>query len=213
MRENHTTDRNYAADGCIMFDTDPDLRKGKGCKMQEDLLMAKIAQGDEDSFAQLYELWRRRIMAYAFRSLRDIHEAQDVMQETFLQLYKAAPTYRCEGKFGAFVFRIAGNLVRGRFRNGRQIDSLDDIIEDESDFHPDSLRHSPEESVIYGIDTERLLAGLPVRQKEALILVASGVSYSEGAEMLQVSTDAFAQLVLRGRRSLRLSMARMSDPS
>ena len=114
MRENHTTDRNYAADGCIMLDTNPDLRKGKGCKMQEDLLMAKIAQGDEDSFAQLYELWRRRIMAYAFRSLRDIHEAQDVMQETFLQLYKAAPTYRCEGKFGAFVFRIAGNLVRER---------------------------------------------------------------------------------------------------
>jgi RNA polymerase sigma-70 factor (ECF subfamily) len=185
----------------------------KGCLMQEDVLMMKIAEGDEDSFTKLYELWCRRVMAYAFRSLLDLHEAQDVVQETFIQVYKAAPGYRAEGKFGAFVFRIAGNIVRGRFRNARHADSLTEIIDDETAPHPESLSYSPEESVINSIDIERMLALLPPRQKEALILVASGVTYGDGAEMLQISTDAFAQLVLRGRRALKMKIARMSDVS
>jgi RNA polymerase sigma-70 factor (ECF subfamily) len=179
--------------------------------MQEDVLMMRIAKGDENSFTELYELWCRRVMAYAFRSLRDLHEAQDVVQETFIQVYRAAPAYRAEGKFGAFVFRIAGNIVRGRFRNGRQVDSLTEIIDDEELPHPESLKYSPEDSVLSSIDIERMLALLPARQKEALILVASGVSYTEGAEMLQISNDAFAQLVLRGRRALKMKMARMSE--
>jgi RNA polymerase sigma-70 factor (ECF subfamily) len=179
--------------------------------MQEDVLMMRIAEGDEDSFAELYELWRKRIMAYAFRSLRDLHEAQDVVQETFIQVYRAAPAYRAEGKFGAFVFRIAGNIVRGRFRSGKRVDSLTEMIDDESSPHPESLSYSPEESVLYSIDIERMLALLPPRQKEALILVAGGVTYGEGAEMLQITTDAFAQLVLRGRRTLRTKMKRMGE--
>jgi RNA polymerase sigma-70 factor (ECF subfamily) len=179
--------------------------------MQEDVLMMRIAEGDEDSFAELYGLWCKRVMAYAFRSLRDLHEAQDVVQETFIQVYRAAPSYRAEGKFGAFVFRIAGNIVRGRFRRGKQVDSLTAIIEDETLPHPESLSYSPEESVLYSIDIERMLSLLPPRQKEALILVADGVTYGEGAEMLQISVDAFAQLVLRGRRALKMKMARMGE--
>jgi RNA polymerase sigma-70 factor (ECF subfamily) len=181
--------------------------------MQEDVLMTRIAEGDEDSFVELYNLWRRRIMAYAFRSLRDMHEAQDVVQETFIQVYRSAPAYRAEGKFGAFVFRIAGNLVRGRFRSGRQTDSLSEIMDDEGFQHPESLKYSPEESVIYGIDLERMLGLLPARQKEALILVANGVSYAEGAEMMQVTQDAFAQLVMRGRKALKNKIMRMSEIS
>jgi RNA polymerase sigma-70 factor (ECF subfamily) len=179
--------------------------------MQEDALMMRIAEGDEDSFVQLYNLWCRRVMAYAFRALKDLHEAQDVVQETFIQVYRAAPAYRAEGKFGAFVFRIAGNLVRGRFRRVRRVDSLSDIIDDEELPYPDSLKYSPEDSLLNSIDVERLLGLLPARQKEALIFVASGVSYTEGSDMMQITHDAFAQLVLRGRRTLKLKMARMSE--
>lgn len=173
--------------------------------------MTRIAQGDEDSFVLLYGLWSRRVMAYAVRSLHDIQEAQDVVQETFIQVYKAAPKYRAEGKFGAFVFRIAGNLVRGRFRGVLKTDSLSDVLDDETAPYPQSLQYSPEESVISSIDIDRQLSTLPPRQKEALILVASGISYGEGAEMMSITVDAFAQLVLRGRRALRFQMTRMSE--
>jgi RNA polymerase sigma-70 factor (ECF subfamily) len=176
--------------------------------MSEDDLMVRIADGDEASFNELYGMWSRRVMAYAFRTLGDFYEAQDIAQETFIQLYKSAPTYRGEGKFGAFLFRIAGNAVRGRFRKNKPPDSLDEILDDELMGCPESLQYSPEDSVINGIDIERLLGELPVRQKEALILVASGVSYLEGGQMLGISNEAFAQLVLRGRRALKMKLER-----
>jgi RNA polymerase sigma-70 factor (ECF subfamily) len=185
--------------------------------MQEDVLMMKIAEGDEDSFVQLYELWHRRIMAYALRSLRDLHEAQDVVQETFIQVYKSAPSYRAQGKFGAFVLRIAGNLVRHRFRSRsglpgfQSVESITEMLEDEGRLMPESLTHSPEDGVIEGIDAERLLSSLPERQRSALLFVASGVSYADAARAMGITEDAFAQLVLRGRRAIKTKIKRTSD--
>ncbi|MDR3354278.1 MAG: RNA polymerase sigma factor [Synergistaceae bacterium] len=179
--------------------------------------MMKIAEGDEDSFVQLYDLWCRRIMAFALRSLRDLHEAQDVVQETFIQVYKSAPSYRAQGKFGAFVLRIAGNLVRLRFRSRggflgfQSVESITEMLEDEGRLMPESLTHSPEDGVIEGIDAERLLSSLPVRQREALLFVAGGVSYADAARTMSITEDAFAQLVLRGRRAIKTKIKRTSD--
>lgn len=183
----------------------------KNGSMHEDILMLKIAQGDEDSFAQLYEMWCRRVMAYALKSLKDTHEAQDVVQETFIQLYKAAPSYRAEGKFSHFLFRIAGNLVRLRYRNFVKVDSLDMTLEEEGRPYPASLSYTPEDSVISAIDIDRYLSELPHRQREALVMVANGLAYSEAAEIMNITVDAFAQLVLRGRRALKNKIARTSD--
>lgn len=196
-----------------MFIKIEELDGRKDYSMQEDVLMIQIANGDEDSFARLYELWCRRIMAYALRSLRDVYEAQDVVQETFLQVYRAAPSYRAEGKFAPFVLRIAGNLVRMRFRNKRPVDSLTEMLEDESQPMPESLSYSPEEGIIDSIDIDNILKTLPSRQKEALILTSGGISYSEGALMMDITQDAFAQLVLRGRRAIKNKIMRMGDLS
>ena len=194
-----------------MLIVEHEIESGKNCRMSEDILMMKIAQGDEDSFVQLYEMWCRRVMSYALKSLRDTYEAQDVVQETFIQLYKAAPTYRAEGKFSHFLFRIAGNLVRLRYRNSVQVDSLNVVLEDEGGPHPESLSYAPEDGVISSIDIDRLLAELPPRQREALVLVATGAAYAEAANMMEITVDAFAQLVLRGRRTLKNKMKRTSD--
>lgn len=168
----------------------------------EDLLMQRVASGDHESFNELYRLWSRRVMSYAYTALRSVEDARDVVQETFVQLYKSAPTYRAEGKFAAFVMRIAGNQVRMHFRARRPVSSLSDI-EDEEAETPESLRYDPEARILDGIDIDSLLSALPPRQHEALVLVGSGVSYAEGARMLEISQEAFAQLVLRGRRALR----------
>lgn len=195
--ERHKVEKNL-----IMYISDSETH-GRGSRAMEDILMIKIAGGDEDSFNTLYNMWCRRIMSYAFRALRDLHEAQDVVQETFVQVYKAAPTYRAEGKFAPFVLRIAGNLVRHRYRNMRQADSLTEMMEEEHFATPESLAYSPEESLLNGIDIYRMLSTLPPRQKEALLLVANGVSYGDAAEMMEITLEAFAQLVLRGRRALK----------
>lgn len=171
--------------------------------MEEDLLVKRIAEGDQAAFAELYASWSRRIMSYCVRTLRNTEEAEDVVQETFLQLFKAAPSYRAEGKFAGFIFRIAGNLVRSRFRGNPAPDSLTRMLDDEEQETPHNLRYIPEDGILDRIDLETALGLLPDRQREALLLVGQGLSYREGAEVLGVTVEAFAQLVLRGRRVLR----------
>lgn len=168
----------------------------------EDALMSKVASGDQSSFDELYRLWSRRVMAYAYRALHDTEEARDVVQETFMHLYRAAPSYRAEGKFAAFLMRIAGNQVRMRYRSRHPISSLSDV-EDEEMETPECLRYEPEHGLLESIDIDALLSALPPRQREAVTLVGGGVSYADGAAAMNVTHEAFAQLVLRARRSLR----------
>lgn len=168
----------------------------------EDVLMRAIAAGDERSFNALYDLWARRVMVYAYRSLRSTEDAQDVVQETFARLYSAAPRYRAEGKFASFLLRIAGNVVRMRSRRARQIDSIDDIDEDGAPL-PSALAYTPEGPLIDMLDLENALASLPERQREALLITGEGYTYTDGANMMGITTEAFAQLVFRGRRLLR----------
>lgn len=170
----------------------------------EDTLMIRIAQGDGGSFEELYRLWSRRVMSYAYKALRDLHEAQDVVQETFLQIYRAAPAYRAEGKFAAFAFRIAANQIRQRFRTSRPVGTLADAEDDSSQRTPEALTYAPEDGLLDKIDIDMALASLPERQRDALVMAAEGLSYAEAAERMEITPAAFAQLVLRARRALRI---------
>lgn len=169
----------------------------------EDMLMEKIASGDTSCFDVLYGMWARRIWGYVYRSMRSPEDANDIVQETFLQVWRAAPTYRPEGRFAAFVFRIAANFVRAHFRKHHLVSSLSDLEDDETVQYPELLKTYPEDAAIDRIDAELLLAALPERQANALKLVASGMSYADAASEMGISVEAFAQLVLRGRRSAR----------
>lgn len=174
----------------------------------EDLLMQKIASGDRGCFDVLFNMWSRRILAYAYRCLHNAEDAQDVVQETFLQLFKAAPSYKAEGRFAAFILKIAGNNVRMKIRRARPTESLTPLDEEEGIPLPVSLMVFPEDGVIERMDVERLLAAIPERQRQAIELSAGGLSYAEAAKEMGITTEAFAQLMLRGRRSIRALVER-----
>ena len=165
--------------------------------------MGQVAKGDESAFNELYTLWSRRVYSFCCKELKDHHEAEDVTQETFVHLYRAAPSYRAEGKFPGFIFRIASNLITSRYRRFKPVDSLSEMLDEDLKETPKALRYSPEDGVLTRIDLENALKGLPDRQLEALLLHGEGFSYKEGAEILGVTPDAFAQLILRGRRALK----------
>lgn len=178
----------------------------------EDILMQMIAKGDRDSFDKLYSLWSKRVMAYAYRALRSVEDAQDVVQDTFVQIFRSAPTYRSEGKFAPFILRIAGNFVRMRYRRARDAVSLSEQDEDSFSL-PAALTDEPEGSIIDRIDLDRALDALPSRQRDALVLVSGGASYAEASALMGISPEAFAQLVLRGRRTLRSILVQDRDLS
>jgi len=167
----------------------------------DDALMSRVGRGDREAFETLYRRWSRRVMSYAYRSLSDKGEAEDVVQETFLSVYRAASRYRPCERFGAYLFRIAGNAVRSRCRKKWPIPL--DFPEEEDD---SPLPEIGEDWTLFE-ERERIesaLATLPQPQREALLLaVTGGLSYREIALQEGVSEDAVAARVCRARKALR----------
>lgn len=170
------------------------IQKGGCAVVNDDYLMLQFAQGNEKAMEILYQRWAPRILAFARRSLGDFHEAQDVAQESFLLLSKSATCYEPRGRFGAYLFRIAGNLVRSRHRKKVPL-AVEDL--DEEDVS------SVEEQVAWRVDLEMGLQMIPEEQREALLLVVcGGLSYAEAAIVQDVSEVALAKRVSRARKGL-----------
>lgn len=169
----------------------------------DDSLMARIARGEREAFETLYRRWSRRVMSYAWRSLSDKGEAEDVVQETFLSIFRASSRYRPCERFGAFLFRIAGNAVRSRCRRKRPI-PLDFSDGEEEEGLPPSEAEADWALFEERERIEAALATLPDPQRNALLLaVTGGLSYREIALQEGVSEDAVAARICRARKALR----------
>ena len=76
----------------------------------DDRLMLDYVEGDENALRILVERWERPVFAFLVRMLGSPEEAEDLCQDTFMRLIKAADRYQPEGKFQSWLFRIANHL-------------------------------------------------------------------------------------------------------
>ena len=75
-----------------------------------DELIEKIAAGNRDALASLYEQTNKSVYGFALSILKDTHDAQDVLQDCYLHIYSAAGSYRSQGKPMAWILTITRNL-------------------------------------------------------------------------------------------------------
>ncbi len=80
-----------------------------------------VLVGDNDAYRLLVEGASTAVLAVCRRILADPDEAQDVAQDAFIQAYRALPTWRGEGPFGAWVRRIAMRMAFARLRAHRTL--------------------------------------------------------------------------------------------
>lgn len=89
----------------------------KGMFLDESLFPL-IAAGDGDAFLRLYEQTRTSVYSFALSMLHNKHEAEDVMQDTYLKIRMSAHLYQPRGKPMAWVITIVRNLCLMRLRQG-----------------------------------------------------------------------------------------------
>jgi RNA polymerase sigma-70 factor, ECF subfamily len=150
------------------------------------LLVARCANGDEGALAELYDLFGRAAYALALRIVRDASQAEDVVQEAFLDLWRSAGRFdpsrsRPASYLLTFVHRRAVDLVRREQARPRRGGDVDDIADraGRDDIAASLVASEQGESV------RRALAGLPRPQREVLELAYfNGLSQSEIAERL-----------------------------
>jgi RNA polymerase sigma-70 factor (ECF subfamily) len=167
-------------------------------------LVARIATGDGCALDILIRRHEGSALQVAFRFLGDRAEAEEIVQETFLRVYRNAHKYRPAAPFRAWMFRILTNLCRDSKKRAKPVYS-DELVE-----MPDPVA-GPEQSLDRK-QRERAIAlailALPVNQRLALLFAAyEGLSYHETAEILGVSSKSVESLLVRARRTLRQALA------
>lgn len=84
----------------------------------EELLM-RLGSGDMDAFRLFYEGTNRAVYGFLLSILKNHHDAEDCMQDTYLKIRAAAPLYQPQGKPMAWVLTIARNLALMKLRSVR----------------------------------------------------------------------------------------------
>ena len=160
-----------------------------------------IAEGDRSAFASLVERWQMRLINFFYRSTHNRADAEDLAQETFLDLYRAAPRYTARGTFSAFIFTLARRRLIDSYRKSSRrpldfIDPTDYVMQQQAD-QTDATREIEEAF-------HRALAGLPDNQRNAILMLQQqGLAYEEIAEALDASLSAVKTWIHRARTHLR----------
>ena len=80
-------------------------------------LVARVAAGDEDAFAEIYELYSPRVFGFCLKRVGDRAEAEDLAQETFVQLYRSLGSFEGRSSLLTWTFGIAHNVCFRYFRH------------------------------------------------------------------------------------------------
>ncbi|SDG74810.1 RNA polymerase sigma-70 factor, ECF subfamily [Propionivibrio dicarboxylicus] len=159
----------------------------------------------ERLFRQLVQDHRQRLHRFILKNIGHAYDAEDLVQQVFLEASRSYETYRGESALSTWLYGIAMNLTRNYLSRApqRKYDFVDsELLEDiaaESDDPADSIARR--RAVI---SLNRELSALPLEMREVLLLVAlEETSYEEAALMLAIPVGTVRSRVARARARLR----------
>ena len=86
----------------------------------DEQLIARFQQEDEYAYDLLVKRYKDPLMNFIFRFVNDKTDAEDILQETFLRLYKNKHYYKEIAKFSTWIYTIAGNLAKTESRKKKR---------------------------------------------------------------------------------------------
>jgi RNA polymerase sigma-70 factor (ECF subfamily) len=185
-----------------------------GCDsaLAEEAVLVQRARTDPDAFGALYDRYLPRVYRYCYARCGGHTEAEDLTAQTFRRALERLDTFEWKGvPFGAWLFRIAHNLVVDRARRDHGLLSLDGMSERgfEPDGPDDGRAFDVELVQREAVDAAWIAVGeLPPMQRRAVTLYfAHDLSHAEVGRTIGRSEAATKQLVYRAVRSLRARLA------
>lgn len=175
-------------------------------------LLVAFANGDASAGEALVASLGPRLFGYAARVLGDPTEAEDVVQEAMMRLWKIAPDWRQgEAKVSTWAYRVTVNLCTDRLRRRKthaQV-GIDNLPEPEAD-QPSAVETMTERDRADAL--QRALDALPDRQREAVVLRhIEGLSNPEIAGIMDIGVEAVESLTARGKRALKAALIGRKD--
>jgi RNA polymerase sigma-70 factor, ECF subfamily len=174
-------------------------------------LVARAAAGDGHAVAAIYDLYVDGIYRFALAHVGQPADAEDVTQRVFLKMIEGLPGYQERGlPFGAWLFRIARNIVIDRRRSHRPMLSLElapDLGDEERDPAHAAEAQAEREAI------QAALGMLTAEQRDVVTLrFFGGLSHAEIAAILGKREATVRGLQFRGLSALRGRLVVQSDP-
>ncbi|MBR1758919.1 MAG: RNA polymerase sigma factor [Lachnospiraceae bacterium] len=167
-------------------------------KQIDESLISRIAGGDRQAFLKLYEQCSSSVYAYALSMLRNVSDAEDVMQDTFLKIHGAAHLYKAKGKPMAWILTITRNLCLMKLR---KTSDLMAVSFEEAVAAP--LRETVHQSEDRIVLTAALSMLSPEESQIILLHAVSGLKHREIAELMQLPLSTVLSKYNRGTKKLR----------
>jgi len=180
--------------------------------MSDEDLIGQFQAGTVEAFNILVDRYSERLMHYLYGFLSDRKLCEDLLQETFLRLYRNRHSYQPIAKFSTWLYTIAGNLARSEYRKrkcrrmysiqlvNRDNEEYELAIPDES-FSPD--RHT--ESTLQDKYIQEALDQIPPNFREVVVLRdIQLLSYDEIAEITGLPMGTVKSRINRGRTKLQV---------
>lgn len=182
--------------------------------------MSRAATGDQDRRRRLETealTYIDHLYRTGLRLTRDPHDAEDLVQETFLNAFKALDRFEEGTNLRAWLFRILNNAFISQYRRNkrRPTGSIDDVTDTYLYDHivpgtGAAARESPEDEVVSRIGDARVLEALeelPLEfRKVELLADVEGFSYREIADILDIPIGTVMSRLYRARRRLQKSL-------
>jgi RNA polymerase sigma-70 factor (ECF subfamily) len=189
-------------------------------EIQDAADMAKLVEGHETALNSLMERHGEKVFHYLIRQVQNEAEAADLAQETFVRVYQNRARFKPSARFTTWLYTIATNLARDRFRwrtrhpqvsleaeNPSTEGTLTDVLADENPGPSEELQRVERADAV-----RRVIARLPEDLRTALILFEyDGQSHAEIAAIAGCSVKAVESRLFRARQLLRTHLAGLAD--
>jgi RNA polymerase sigma-70 factor (family 1) len=169
---------------------------------EKDLLLS-LRDGDERAFEELYRMYSKRIFISTLKLVNDEDQAQEILQDVFVRIWKGRKNIDPEKSFQSYLFSIAKNLVRDFFRKAaldRKLQGMLIARGTELYDHIESALYHKESTAIL----QSAIESLPVQRKTIFTLCRmEGKSYDEVAEIMGITVSTVGNQLVKATRTVR----------
>ena len=185
-------------------------------------LVERAQQGDTKAFEILVAKYNRRLGRLLSRFIKDEHEVNDVVQESFIKAYRALPNFRGDSAFYTWLYRISINTAKNFLSNNNkrpimssEITNGDGEVMDVVEQVADNLTPEAELMNKQILQTvECAVAKLPEDLRRAITLrEMDGLSYEEIAEVMQCPIGTVRSRIFRAREVIAADLRPLLDTS
>lgn len=175
-------------------------------------LVARHRQGDTDAFGEIYRRHAARLYGVAYRMVGNAGDAEDLLQEIFLQAHRKLGGFRGQSALVTWLYRLAMNhcLDHLRSKASRMTRATGSL--DADDVPPPAAPAGAVELTVSRLDLERAIAQLPEGCRAAFLLHdVEGFEHREVAEMLGIAEGTSKSQVHKARLRLRGTLRALDE--